>query len=147
MNVIFIPIAVGSHQTKLPWTEFYWGHRLLLCHCSGHSRKRFSPSHLGSRGPGFLGLIVGFFSEPSSMGFAVGLGRKCSIFPIGCNSQGQGQAKWRDLLMLYMCSVLQTPLNIQGCLLVWQERPQGALIYQRPLSSRRQRSQFLPPPA
>ena len=76
------------------------------------------PSHLGNRGPGFLGSIVGFFSEPSSMGFAVGLGRKYSMFPIDCNSQGQGQAKRRDLLMLYTCSVLQTPLNIQGCLLV-----------------------------
>ena len=45
------------------------------------------------------------------------------------NSEGQGEVKQRDLLMLSMCSILEIPLNIQGYWLMRQERPQGSLVY------------------
>jgi hypothetical protein len=46
--------------------------------------KRIQSLLTGNGKPGFPGLIWGFFSEPSSLGFAVGLREKCAKFPAGC---------------------------------------------------------------
>lgn len=63
----FIKVTIDSSVTSL-----------------GRGETNSVSSHWGNGKPGFPGLIWGFFSEPSSLGFAVGLREKCAKFPAGC---------------------------------------------------------------
>ena len=63
----FIKVTIDSSVTSL-----------------GRGETNSVSSYWGNGKPGFPGLIWGFFSEPSSLGFAVGLREKCAKFPAGC---------------------------------------------------------------